>query len=168
MSIYYVPIDNIAGNSGSGEQDEYKTLASIIVPDTADIQVAIKEIDIGPASDSAADENFILAVERIDGPTTEGTKTAITAANINRPHTDLPDPDWSAAKNYTVEPTVFETNPLWLMGQNDRGGFFKRWEDIREAPQARKNQIICVCIACTAATPSANSWAGTITVEDRF
>jgi hypothetical protein len=170
MATYYVPIHNIAGKTGSGQQDAYKTLAAIVVPDTADIEVAIMEVDIGPAGDAGLDENFTLSIWRIDNPGTAGTSTNIAASALKDlgPHTDLPAPDWDAEIDYSVEPGTFGTYPLCPIGMNDRGGFFKRFFSVKEAPQARQDQVLYVRIQGHASAPGANAWSGQIIVEDRF
>lgn len=166
MSIYYVPIEKIAGLNGSGNQDAYKTLAAIIVPDLVEIEVRILEVNLGPALVAPIDQDFTVQIHRMT-PGTTGTSTPMLAADIPKKHTNLRDPDWSAAVNFTVEPTTLETNPLAPMGMNDRGGFFERFSE-KDAPEARQNEWLLIRIAGHALLPSANAWSGKIIVEDGF
>lgn len=166
--IYYVPIEEIAGLSGSGNQDTFKTLIAIIVPNSVFCEARILEVDFGPSLVTTVDEDFSCQIGRIASTDTAGTKAStIAVAAVPKKHTNLPNAHFTVGVNYSVEPTTFETHRIWSIGMNDRGGFFKRYAE-KDAPEARQDEWLCVRIAAMAAVPSANKWTGTVTVETAF
>lgn len=109
--------------------DDYKTMLSLIVADTAGHRARLRTLTVGFADDSPADNNVGLTIERIAdvGGGSPGTLTAVAVGDIAKVDPGSIDSIVSGGRNYTVEPAAFETEPLWTMGLNDRGGLEKEW-----------------------------------------
>lgn len=159
--FYSIPFNNVATGASAGT---FKTMAAAIVPDTAGRRIRVRALNIGPADAAAADRNIAVRIERIADVSvgTAGTSTAISAANVPKKDTQSQDSIASGAVNYTVEPTTYETNPLWADEFNDRGGIIKEW-DQNGAPKALQDQLIAV--RCAPRTANASNVSGCLEIE---
>lgn len=126
---YLHTFDDIA--SGDGTTPTWKTVAGIIVPDTANLRVRLDYLDVWPR-DAPSNINCLVRLVRsldvsVDGAGTAGTTVA--AANISKADPDAQDSIASVKENYSSEPGFASTEPLWLGVFNDGGGIIKRWFD---------------------------------------
>lgn len=125
--------------------NSYKTLAAIIVADTVGHRCRIRSLIVNPADDVPPDMNVGIRIGRIADVSggTAGTSTAVTAGNIPKRDPRSVDCLMSGARNYTAEPTSYETEPVFQAGFNVRGGLVKHWhDDDDEAIAAIADQLL--------------------------
>ncbi|MEK6798959.1 MAG: hypothetical protein AABZ12_08355 [Planctomycetota bacterium] len=157
---YTLPFDDV---STGAVADTYKTIAALIVANTAGHRCRVRKISVGFSDNAPADRNVGLRLQRIASLATAGTPgSTLSGANMPKKDTGSIDSLVTGARNYSVEPTTFETEPLWEMDINDRSGLVMEWGE-EEAPRAIQNQYLCVRAAPRAAAASALS--GTIEFE---
>lgn len=136
---YSAVLSNLASGSSA---DTFKTLLSLKAGSTTGHRGRLISLEIGPADDSPQDLNGAIRINRAD-QTTDGTSTAQTPAKL--------DPSAEASVmtggvNHTAEPTTYETVPLWEVGFNTRGSFFKEWLEA-DAPRWGPDETLGLLIA---------------------
>jgi len=143
--FYTLPFDNKVTHATA---DTYLTVASLIVPDTAGVRCRIRSLTVGPAQDSQTDIPYAIKIDRIDDVSagTAGTKTAVAVADIGKKDPGAPNSTVSGGVAYTVEPTTYNGEPLWLSAQNDRGTLIKEWGP-EDAPSADADMLLGVLMA---------------------
>jgi len=160
---FVLPIQNLDTGAVA---DTYVTLAALIAADTAGHRCRLRAICVGPSDDAPDDKNCSVQVIRIADVSagTAGTKTNVTAAAMPRPDSGQRDGVITGGLDYTVEPTTYETYPLWQMDFNIRSGFLKEWPDVDAAPQISRDQLLGFRFAPRAA--AAVTVSGTIEFEE--
>ena len=160
--FYSLTFNDVATGAAA---DTFKTLAALIAADTAGHRCRLRALNVGPADDGPSDLNVELKIARIADVSAggAGTTTAVTAANMGRPESVQRDGVITGGRNYTVEPTAYETEPLWTHGMNIRGGFFKEW-GVEEAPVLETDQILGLLAAPRSA--AAIRLSGTLIYEE--
>ena len=145
--------------------DTYKTLAALLAADVAGNQCRLLALNIGPSDDAPADVNVGIQIKRIADISAggAGTKTAVSAANMGRPYVDTRDGVITGGRNYTVEPTAYETEPLFAMDFNLRGGFFKEWT-AESAPVIKQDMLLGLLAAPR--TAAAAKLSGSLEYEE--
>lgn len=147
MLLYTVPFDDVATGAVA---DTYKTMATIIVPDTtAGHRVRLRKLWLGPADNAPADLNLAIEIARIADFSvgTAGTAgTTITSTNMPKIDPGSVDAIFSAKIDYTAEPTAYEANPVWQGAMNIRAAMSEAFgED--EAPVAIRDQVLGILAA---------------------
>lgn len=144
--------------------DTFKTLAALIVADTAGYRCRIRSIAIGPADDTPQDKSVAIKLARIADVSAggAGTKTAVAAGNLGKKDPGAADSIISGGRNYTAEPTAYETEPIWQCDVNCRGGLIKEWS-AEDAPIATADMLLGLLAAPRDA--SAKQLSGTIEFE---
>lgn len=144
--------------------DVFTTLASLIVADTTGHRLRVRSLSIGPADDTPPDVNVAVQLARIADVSagTAGTKTAVTTGNMAKKDPSNVDSIVSGGRAYSVEPTTYETEPLYQEDINAHGGFIKEW-GVDDAPVAGQDMLIAVIAAPR--TAAAVRLSGTIEFE---
>lgn len=162
MPTYTLAFSNI---DTGGTADAYKTIAALIASATAGYKARLRRLVVTPADDSPADANINVRINRIDDVSAggAGTATAVTAANMGRPLSDQRDGVITGARNYTAEPTAYNTEPLWQASFNSRGGLTYEW-GIDDAPVINNDQLLGLLASPTAS--AARTLSGCMTFEE--
>lgn len=161
--IYPVTWDDVATGAVA---DTYKTVASIIVPDTAGVRARIRSIRIASSDDTPTDKPVrvrIIRIADVSNGTAGTAATSISAANIPKLDPAGPVATFSAKLDYSVEPTTFETDALWQDAFNDRGGIDKTFCEEDARPSGIADQLLAVQVAPS--TAAAIKTSGGINVE---
>ena len=144
--------------------DTFKTLAGLIVPDTAGYRCRIRKLVVGFGDDAPSDRNVAIALRRVPdvGGGSDGSFTPVAVVNI--PHADPESIDSliPGGRNWTVEPNDYETEHLFVDDLNDRGGIVMEWDE-EDAPKALRDMLIAVCGAPR--TANASKITGTVEFE---
>ncbi len=103
--------------------DTFKSLLGLKAADTVGHRARIRSLTAGGAGAAAQDIQVALRLVRSNN-TTDGTATAVTPEKL--------DPDSVAAnlsgkKDYSAEPTVVASVPVWEGSINARGTLVKEW-----------------------------------------
>lgn len=138
MAAYVIPFTQIAAGATANVE---KTLVSVVVPASPAGRVRIRQISLGSDHPTPIDETFDVAIRRGD---TDGTATAITAANVQKMDPGAPQSPASANREYTVEPT-YETDALYQSAMNGRARLSEYW-DPEAAPACITDQILGLTI----------------------
>ena len=149
---FSLPFNDIPSGASA---DTFKTMATLIVADTAGHRIRVTSISVGPSDDAPADRNVAIHLKRIADRSagTAGTAgTSIAAASIPKKETASRDTIVTAGLNYSVEPTTYETYPVFEMEINDRGGFIKEFGD--DGPVFERDQMCSLLAAPRAAAAS--------------
>ena len=128
--------------------DLLKTFMQIIVADTAGLRCRIRSVALGPADNTASDENVVVKLKRINDVSAGGAGTAgttISVANVIKKDRLIGDSPASVKLNYSSEPTTYEASG-WTIGVNGRGGFIKEWSE-EDAPVIGQDQAIGLLVA---------------------
>jgi len=113
--------------------DDTKAMLAIYAGTTAGHRGRLLKLDIGPSNDSAQDLNFAVRVARYDR-TGDGTAAAtVISANLGKVDPHSRDSIMTGGRDYSVDPSAFETEDLWAAEFNARGGLLQVW-DRDEAP----------------------------------
>jgi len=156
---YSLPFENI---STSAVADTDKTIAALIVANTAGHRARIRKLTVGFADDAPADRNVNITLHRTNNATAGTAGSPITAANMPKKDTGTIDSLMTGGLNYSVEPTTFDANPVWAEELNDRNGLIVEWDE-EQAPKVIQNQTFCLRAAPRAAF--ASILTGTIEFE---
>ena len=159
---YSIPFDDIPTGAVA---DGYKTIAAIVVPNTAGARVRLTAVEVGPADDTPADRNLAVKIARVAAITsgTPGTAgTTIAAGSVPKKETRSRDSLCSGKLNYSAEPTTYETYPVFQLAVNDRGLFVKEFGD--DGPVFELDQLCGLLAAPRAAAASRVS--GTLEFEE--
>jgi hypothetical protein len=142
MPKFVVPFDNVATGAAA---DTYKTMAAIRVADTAGHRVRLRALHVGPADDAPVDKCLAIKISRVADVSAggAGTSTAVTPAKKDVASTAALA---SAGKNYTVEPTTYETEALWQGAINSRGAISMVWS-ADDAPVVGQDALVGVLMA---------------------
>jgi len=144
MAFYTMTFDNVSTNNAA---DAYKTIAALIVADTAGHRMRLRALHVGPADDTPQDKNYTVQVKRIGDVSEGGAGTApedVAAADMGKKDPDSVASIISGKRGlFTAEPTVYDAEPLFMKGVNGRGSFIKEWS-AEEAPVATRDQLLGV------------------------
>jgi len=120
---YLLPAADIAT---AAVADTFKTIAALRIPDTTGLRGKLMRLLVSFADDAAADQMVAVQVKRIADVSagSAGTATSVTLAKR--------DPGSAASRlqayrNFTVEPTTYETEPLYCVELNSRAGVHDLW-----------------------------------------
>jgi len=146
---YSLTFDDVATGTVA---DTFTTFAAIIVADTAGHRCRLRSLCIGPSDDAPADLNVGIKLARIADVSggSAGTGTAVTTANMGKIDPGTPASLMSGKRDFTAEPTAYETEPLFAMGMNARGGLIKEWSE-DGAPVVTQDQLLGL-LACPRTT----------------
>ena len=136
---FSLPFNDIATGAVA---DTFKTMAAIIVANTAGHRVRVTSLCCGPSDDAPGDRNIAIQLKRIASIAagTAGTAgTTLTSAQVPKKETASRDTIVTAKLDYSVAPTTYETYPVFEMEFNDRGGFIKEFGD--DGPVFEKDQL---------------------------
>jgi len=145
--------------------NQFMTAAAIIASANAGYRARLRSFTIGFSDDAPVDLALCVKINRIDDVSGggAGTKTAVTVGNMGRPHNEQRDGVISGGVDYTVEPTVYRTEELFVTDLNTRGGFSKSW-GIEDAPMIDNDQILGLLVAPRSAV--AIRVSGTLVFEE--
>lgn len=129
MPFYTMPFEDVATGSTI---DLYKTMGAIIVPDTVGNRCRVRGLHAFPSNDTSQDFDIAVRLSRIASRTagTAGSSSPVTGANMPKHDPGSVASIVTGARNYTSEPTTYETEDLWVGGFNMRGGVInERFDD---------------------------------------
>ena len=153
MPKYSVALNNWASGAVA---DTFATAIGLKAADTTGHRGRLRSLFVGPADDAPVDLNVCVKINRADN-SIDGTSTAETPAK--RDSLSIASV-MTGGVNYTVEPTVYETNELWAADFNRRGGILKEWSP-EDAPSWGPDQTLGIL----AAPRTASAATLTITIE---
>lgn len=104
----------------SSSADAFKTLLGIIAANTAGYRGRLYYISIGPSDDAPVDENACVRVNRTNNA---GAGTAGAAPTPAKNDPGSRASIMTAGRDYSGEPTTYETEPLINQDFNLRSGF---------------------------------------------
>ena len=117
------------------------------------------QLIVGPADDTPADLNVAIRVNVTNQDTAGTPGTSVTAANIPKADPNQRDSVMTGVRNYSAEPTTYETYSRWQSEFNRRGALMMAWTR-DEAPQWGPSKTLGILCA----PRSANAASLTITV----
>lgn len=161
--IYRLPFDDIVTGAVA---DTFKTLAAILVADTAGHRVRLRNLIVGFAQDTPPDVPVALKIGRIADASAGTAGTAgNTVSTANMPKVDPGSIAclMTGPRAYSVEPTAYETEPLWSDDLNAHNGIIMPWPDPDERPRATQDMLIALLAAPRTAVAVAVS--GTLEFE---
>lgn len=162
-SRYKLPFEDMPTGAVA---DTFTTLATLIAADTAGYRFRIRSLQVGPADDTPTDANGSVRLHRVADVSAGGVgSSADTVAGSVMPKVDPSSRDAviSGARAHSSEPTTYETEPLWQMDFNVRGGFIKEWS-AEDAPICGRDMLIGLTAAPRAGV--AIRLSGTIEFEE--
>lgn len=118
---------NVAGIATGAVANTFISLLGMKLADTVGHRARLRKLVVGGGGDAAQDIQVSLRLRRTDN-TTDGTKTDVNVNTIGQA-----DPASRASvvsaigKNYTDEPTTFETGTLGLAPLNARATLVQEW-----------------------------------------
>lgn len=161
MLSYTITFDDF----DSGVSDAYKTAAAVIADDVDKARFRIRSITVGPSDNVPPDANLSVILNRIADllAGSVGTKgAAITSAGMQRANADTQDPLATGGIEYSVEPTVYETEPVYQMDFNAHAGLIKDFTP-GTGPVINRDQLLGLRVASR--TGTAIKCSGTIEFE---
>jgi len=132
MGVYSLTFNDV--DSGA-VADTFKTMAALIVPDTAGNRFRLLGFNLGCAENSPVDEIMAVKLHRIADVSagTAGTAgSTVSAANMAKFDPGSVASIISGKLNYSAEPTAYETEPLWFGEFNLRGVL--QWQFLDKPP----------------------------------
>ena len=124
MSCFKVRIDGVVTGATA---NAFSTIAALTFPNTAGYRGRLRSLTVAGAGGAVQDVQVSLRLRRTDNTTT-GTSTAVNVNTIGKADPLSRASFVSAAgKNFTVEPTNYETGSLGLGAVNARNTFIKEW-----------------------------------------
>lgn len=157
---YSIPFSDLATGSSA---NAFVTLVAVILANTAGHRFRVRALAVGPADDAPDDKNVSVKLARTNNAGAASGGTAVTSANIPKKDSGSRDTIASAHLAPSGEPTTYETNAVYQMDFNLRGGLMKEWNEI-DAPIVNSNQTLGLLAAPRAA--SAARLSGTIEIEE--
>lgn len=127
--------------------DTFKTIASIINANTAGHRHRVRSLYIAPSQDAPTDVNIALKLSRTSNATAGTAGSTVTAANMPKVDPNSLTCLMTGGRNYSVEPTVYDTEPMLQADFNARGGFYKEWLDPDSMPRTTLNQTTGLLVA---------------------
>jgi len=164
MPRYALPFENI---STSASASTYKTLAALLLADTAGLRIRLRSLAIAAAA-TPTDATLAVQLKRVADVSAGGAGTpnaTITTANIPKADANQANSPASGGTDYLtggVEPSTYETNALFQMEFNSRGGLIKEWPP-SEGPMLNADQLLGLLVTNRAAAAVAVS--GTLEFE---
>ena len=145
MPRYTLEFDDIATGAVA---NTYKTLASLLVADTAGHRCRLRALTVGPADDSPPDVNIGLQLNRVSDISagSAGTSTAVSGANMAKRDPGSLDSIVTGGIDHSAEPTTYDTEPVWAGAINARGAIVKEWGEA-EAPIATQDMLLGLLVA---------------------
>lgn len=140
--------------------DTFKTFLGIIAGATAGHRGRLVSLELGPADATAQDINYSARINRTDQSTAGTAGASPTPAKVD-PNAEASV--MTAGRDYSAEPTAFETEPIWEVGLNSRGSFFKEWLP-SDAPRWGPSETLALLIAPR--TGTAVNLSGTLIWEE--
>lgn len=140
---YKMPFSDIATGAVA---DTFTTMATVVSADTTGYRYRVRSIEVGPADDTPSDANVAIRLERVaDVSAGSAGSSADTVSAANMPKVDPSSRDsvMTGARAHSVEPSTFETEPLFQLDINVRGGFIKEWA-LEDAPIAGQDMLIAL------------------------
>jgi hypothetical protein len=134
---------NVAGITTGAAANTFITLLGLKLADTTGHRARLRKLVVGGGGGAAQDIQVSLRLRRTDN-TTDGTSTAVNVNTIGQA-----DPNSVASriaaigKNYSAEPTAFETATLGLAAINSRATLVQEWGP-DEAPVWGQNQTLAL------------------------
>jgi hypothetical protein len=157
---YVLPFSDLATGASA---DTFKTLVALVLANTAGHRFRVRALSVGPSDDAPDDKNVAVRLARTDNTGAATGGSAVTAANIPKKDSLSRDTVATAVRGPTAEPTTYETEPVYQMDFNIRGGLLKEWSDI-DAPIVNRNQTLGLLAAPRAA--AAVRLSGSIEIEE--
>ena len=151
MPFYKVPFKDVETGAVA---DTYMTVCSIIVADTAGHRCRLRSLQVGPSAATPTDLNVDIVVGRIADVSAGAAGTpgdTVSAANTPKVDPGSVASLMTSGRDYSVEPTAYETEYLWEVGVNSRGLFIKEWAAI-DAIVATQDMLLGILAAPRAAT----------------
>jgi len=161
MPSYKVTFDDFE----SGVSDAYKTAVAVIANDDDQARFRITSVTVGPSDNTPPDANLSVVLHRIadvSGGTAGTAAATIASGAIQRANVNSQDPLASAKTEYSAEPTVYESEVLYIMDFNAHAGLPREF-DRRNAPVINRDQHIAIRVASR--TGTAIRCSGTIEFE---
>ncbi len=127
--------------------DVYTTMAAVIVDDTQGHRIRVRGIHVYPADPNPLDHNIGVHLDRIADISAGSAGTlGDTVAKADMPHHDPGSVDSLVLgrRNYSVEPTVFETESLFVGGFHMRGGLINERFDDDEKYVCTRDMLIAL------------------------
>jgi len=156
MPRYSMTWDNIASGAVA---DTYRTVAALIVPDTAGNRFRLLSLAVGFSDDSPVDLHAGVMINRTDGTANGTAGSSITGANMPKKDPDSVDSIITGGLNYSGgEPTEYEDEEIWGIGLYGKSGFIKEWSEL-DAPIVTQDLVlgVLVCPRTAAAVTTTGS-----------
>lgn len=138
MGVYAIKVEGIATGASA---NTFKTLLGLKLANTAGHVARLRRLVVGGGGGAAQDLQVSIRLRRTDN-NADGTSTAVNVNTIGKHESEQIASVVSAiGKNYTVEPTNYETEMLGGGALNTRGGLVLEWAP-GEGPRFGKNQTL--------------------------
>jgi len=135
---YRIKVDSLATGTSA---NTYKTILGLKLPDTAGYRARLRRLIVGGGGAAAEDLQVSLRLRRT-GNTADGTSTAVNVNTIGKADGDSVASRISAiGKNYTAEPTTYETGAVAGGTINTRATLILEWSP-DDAPVWGPNQTL--------------------------
>lgn len=137
---YKLKVDGIATGAVA---NTFKTLLGLKLADTAGHRARLRRLIVGGGGGAPQDLQVSLRLRRADN-TTDGTKTDVNVNTIGSADDgQIASRIAAIGKNYTDEPTTYETGTLGLAAVNTRSTLVMEWGP-DDAPVWGPNQSLCL------------------------
>jgi len=157
--IFRLPFNDLASGSSA---DAFKTLAAVIAANTTGHRGRLLAFSIGPADDAPVDENACVRINRTNNA---GAGTAGSSPTLAKNDPGSRASVFTAGRDYSAEPTTYETEPLVNQDFNLRGGYAWKWNgDFKTQIVFGINQTLGLLVAPR--TANARRFSGWIEVEE--
>lgn len=156
---FSVPFSNVATGAVA---DTFTTIAGLLAADTAGYRCRLRSIQVGPGDDAPADLNVALRINRVNDVSGGGAGTA-TAVTPQPKDSECRAAVIAGKHTYTVEPTTYETVPIWDCDMNRRNTIIKEWA-ADDAPVINRDQLLGLQAAPR--TAAAATLSGTLEFEE--
>jgi len=162
MSRYVCSISNVVIGS---TPDTFVTMLAIISADTAGHRARLRRLAVAGSMDAPVNGNIAVKLNRVSDVSAggAGTSTAISAANMAKKDSASLATVITGGHTFTVEPTVYDTKPLFEGEFNAIGGKIdEAWSSV-DAPTIDRDMLLGVLVSPRVST--VNAAPVTITLE---
>lgn len=146
---FSLPFNDIASGASI---NTFKTLVALLAADTAGLRIRLRSLSIGVSEDTPLDLAVGLQLTRVADISAGGagtSDTTVATSAIAKKDAESADSPVSGKVDFVtsgVEPTTYESEPLWAIDFNRRGGVIKEW-DAENAPVIHRDQLLGLLVA---------------------
>ena len=140
---FMIPFAGVATGSVA---DTFKTIVAAIAGDTLGYRFWVNYLGVFTDDSTPLEHNLALRLCRIADVSggSAGTGTAVTPVKPD----DLGAASIiTAKKDFTVEPSTYESTDLLVGGRHAKTGFVWQWDEMAGAPVGNRDQLIGVLAA---------------------